>query len=44
MIEGDELAAAIAALAAIGQPTEETPEPEISAWKRAARLEAIGVQ
>ncbi len=40
----DELAAVIAAIQAAAQQPDDSSEPGISAWKRAARLEAIGVQ
>ncbi|HET9095823.1 MAG TPA: hypothetical protein VFN37_04105 [Candidatus Baltobacteraceae bacterium] len=40
----DELAAVIAAVQALMQQTGEPAQPQVSAWKRAARLEAAGVQ
>jgi hypothetical protein len=40
-VNGDELAAVLAALQAL-TPPEATPANEQSAWKRTARLEAIG--
>jgi hypothetical protein len=42
VIEPDELAAVIAALQAASQQPEESPQPQRSAWKRTARLEAAG--
>jgi hypothetical protein len=40
----DELAAVIAALQAVQLRACEPPQPETSAWRRTARLEAIDVQ
>jgi hypothetical protein len=40
----DELAAVIAAVQALIDQSEEPPQAQISAWKRAARLEGLGVQ
>jgi hypothetical protein len=42
VIAPDELAAVIAALQAASEQPEEAPQHERSAWKRAARLEAVG--
>jgi hypothetical protein len=42
-VSDDELAAVIAAVQAMMQQAEE-PAPQVSAWKRTARLEAAGVQ
>ena len=44
MIAPDELAAVIAAIQAAAAQTEEPSSPPESAWKRAARLEGVGVQ
>lgn len=41
---GEELAAVAAALQAALPQNEEPPQPAVSAWKRAARLEAVGVR
>jgi hypothetical protein len=37
----DELAAIIAAVQALQQETTQAPEPQMSAWKRTARAEAV---
>jgi hypothetical protein len=43
-VSDDELAAIVIAVQTAMQQPEETPTPEISAWKRAARLEAVDVR
>jgi hypothetical protein len=40
----DELAAVVIALQALVKQPEEPAQPAVSAWKKAARLEAVGVQ
>jgi hypothetical protein len=40
----EELAAVIAAVQLLQKQTVQSPETETSRWKRAARLEAAGVQ